>query len=631
MLTYKIFSKNFNIFIVTVITIILMHSKSQNITMAPQLPPSISSSSSFLSDAIIKEGAALKFPLRKNPQDQNNIVLQRQQEHKQKQQQQQHHQHHQMNHQKYYPITDINESKSKSYHKTETTPKHSTELIGRHHHYREHNYNQHHHAHHYNDNHKKIVNINPNIDKMKKNHKIYNINNDENENQNENDNDNNNIDDENDNDKTNKNIVNEDENNEDDDEDDYYYYNEDRNVDNDDDDDNDYDDDNIKENHGILGNLFNNFESKIKDIHINKNSHNVHKKIILNRDYHDNVNDDDGDLNENYNDNDHEDQYQRRYQHVDDDIDLIKKDLINHHEIFNNFEKDFDLYDYIDDEPKDENNTKNNEKSESLTEEKWEKYGSPKAVANSRRRYYSEVQKVNAHIMRVGYEAECRIPKPKIIQISEPSKRYVPHCTIIHKCGDDTGCCQSDFRTCVMKKSQIIDLYFYVVPLGTKEPIVETLSFENHTECHCVERERYRPTSSLSSSSSSSAPLQLIKNDTGNLIQNQQQQQQQLNLNFSLPCKCAKYFTVFEDNNNNNDDNNNNNNNKKNCRCDCVSNDTACLRFKQGEEGFPMDDRNCVIKEGCTVPTCEFGDYSISEGRCPRNEHKRYIRTWNFD
>lgn len=68
-----------------------------------------------------------------------------------------------------------------------------------------------------------------------------------------------------------------------------------------------------------------------------------------------------------------------------------------------------------------------------------------------------------AHAHRVFLEGTCKRPQPKVIPIrDDPAKTYYPHCTILHRCGDDTGCCITDDQTCVVKKSHIVDLYFYV-------------------------------------------------------------------------------------------------------------------------------------------------------------------------
>lgn len=75
------------------------------------------------------------------------------------------------------------------------------------------------------------------------------------------------------------------------------------------------------------------------------------------------------------------------------------------------------------------------------------------------------VDKANAHAERIYRDGPCTFPQPKIIQIeptSGASKSYTPHCTILHRCADDTGCCHSYTETCVPKRTATVDLYFYV-------------------------------------------------------------------------------------------------------------------------------------------------------------------------
>lgn len=69
----------------------------------------------------------------------------------------------------------------------------------------------------------------------------------------------------------------------------------------------------------------------------------------------------------------------------------------------------------------------------------------------------------DAHAIRVSSEATCRWPKPRVVVVQDdPSKLYSPHCTILHRCGDDTGCCFTNTRTCKARSEQIVVLYFYV-------------------------------------------------------------------------------------------------------------------------------------------------------------------------
>lgn len=71
---------------------------------------------------------------------------------------------------------------------------------------------------------------------------------------------------------------------------------------------------------------------------------------------------------------------------------------------------------------------------------------------------------------------------------AEPHKTYTPHCTILHRCGQETGCCFLDHQTCVMKRQQTVELYFIVSTVGSDHETYERRSFENHTECECVDR-----------------------------------------------------------------------------------------------------------------------------------------------
>lgn len=69
------------------------------------------------------------------------------------------------------------------------------------------------------------------------------------------------------------------------------------------------------------------------------------------------------------------------------------------------------------------------------------------------------------HKMKVVKDAACRKPMPKVIKVSDvyPSatKIYLPQCTIIHQCAEDTGCCSGPFEKCGPKSSEKVDLYFY--------------------------------------------------------------------------------------------------------------------------------------------------------------------------
>ena len=89
---------------------------------------------------------------------------------------------------------------------------------------------------------------------------------------------------------------------------------------------------------------------------------------------------------------------------------------------------------------------------------------------NNRRHNYlfadMDLSKAVQHAVTIGREGQCRVPKPRLIQVKDvyphPSKTYIPHCTILHQCGDDAGCCKSDTLTCTARKVEQVELYFYV-------------------------------------------------------------------------------------------------------------------------------------------------------------------------
>lgn len=72
---------------------------------------------------------------------------------------------------------------------------------------------------------------------------------------------------------------------------------------------------------------------------------------------------------------------------------------------------------------------------------------------------------------------------------SLPTQKFVPHCTILHRCAPDTGCCAAEEQHCQVKSVQEVPLPFFVLHLAADgsparyEPT--TLLFENHTECEC--------------------------------------------------------------------------------------------------------------------------------------------------
>lgn len=70
------------------------------------------------------------------------------------------------------------------------------------------------------------------------------------------------------------------------------------------------------------------------------------------------------------------------------------------------------------------------------------------------------------HQIRMSKEASCKTPRSRVIKVSDvyPSsnKKYMPTCTVLHVCAEDTGCCGSSTLKCGPKSSQPIYLHFLI-------------------------------------------------------------------------------------------------------------------------------------------------------------------------
>ncbi|XP_061397611.1 uncharacterized protein LOC133333312 [Musca vetustissima] len=157
--------------------------------------------------------------------------------------------------------------------------------------------------------------------------------------------------------------------------------------------------------------------------------------------------------------------------------------------------------DYVDDEPyrnavdDDDDNEMQRDAPGVLTDQKYLEVGNEKAVQQARERYIQEQKRprtphelATEHWQRMIHATKCRKPMPRVIPISNnTSKRYEPYATILHRCGDDTGCCGSTASVCTVKRQEIVMVYVFSYDFNYRKEI-EALPMQNHTECHCVNR-----------------------------------------------------------------------------------------------------------------------------------------------
>lgn len=67
------------------------------------------------------------------------------------------------------------------------------------------------------------------------------------------------------------------------------------------------------------------------------------------------------------------------------------------------------------------------------------------------------------HWQRMIHATKCRKPMPRVIPVSNnTSKRYEPYATILHRCGEDTGCCGSTASVCTVKRQEVVMVYVFV-------------------------------------------------------------------------------------------------------------------------------------------------------------------------
>ena len=113
---------------------------------------------------------------------------------------------------------------------------------------------------------------------------------------------------------------------------------------------------------------------------------------------------------------------------------------------------------------------------------------------NANRYSVEDARLATLEIVKVQKDGRCKAPTKRVIPIykllndSHQMKRFLPHCTILHRCESETGCCNSESEQCSMKKQEPVRLPFWVISLsadGQQFKTIEWFTFHNHTECEC--------------------------------------------------------------------------------------------------------------------------------------------------
>lgn len=204
-------------------------------------------------------------------------------------------------------------------------------------------------------------------------------------------------------------------------------------------------------------------------------------------------------------------------------------------------------------------------------------------------------------------EWQCQLPKAKIVRVQEiypdSSKTYLPPCAILHRCSDDTGCCNDLKQVCKPKNITKIEIPFFITHLSKNSATkVEKLAFENHTECSCqTKTEEIIPEQRDSESYHSQKFIRPSTVDPFAVKSN---------------CKCPSEYSVRYLSNGT-------------CVCDCFDKQTDCLTLKKGKTYFLPADRLCIQESLCLPPFCEYGSYIREHGRCPKSKEKQYYPSYN--
>ncbi|EEC09624.1 conserved hypothetical protein, partial [Ixodes scapularis] len=160
---------------------------------------------------------------------------------------------------------------------------------------------------------------------------------------------------------------------------------------------------------------------------------------------------------------------------------------------------------------------------------------------------------------------------------SDPSKEYLPRCTVLHRCGDDSGCCDNEQYECVPRTMQEVTLHFYNGEVGLRNSVTKLL-FTNHTECEC------QPINDIPRTAPRPPKFAASSRDPSN----------------RLPPFTRRSY----------DDGR--------CSCDCFEKQKPCLKIKRGRDALGDLQRRCVETQECHVPECEYGLYDVETGRCPK-------------
>jgi hypothetical protein len=93
------------------------------------------------------------------------------------------------------------------------------------------------------------------------------------------------------------------------------------------------------------------------------------------------------------------------------------------------------------------------------------------------------------HILKVQ-SFTCKEPQPRLLSVEDlfnvnSKDLYTPRATLLHRCGEDTGCCPREDMSCVPCEVDYVTLIFNVHDTQHGNVSIRELQALNHTLCSC--------------------------------------------------------------------------------------------------------------------------------------------------
>ncbi|KAJ8730514.1 hypothetical protein PYW08_001927 [Mythimna loreyi] len=226
---------------------------------------------------------------------------------------------------------------------------------------------------------------------------------------------------------------------------------------------------------------------------------------------------------------------------------------------------------------------------------------------------------------------KCVDPQPRwlIVRQLAPAAdtRYLPPCVQLHRCAPDSGCCVNESEVCAPIEGKTVVLPFYLHKALGPMTVVR-MQFFNHTRCGCVSRGTLQMTMTATAGkpSYSDSQEELDRPSRRALVESQNdwrtpteepilEKDEEPTASSQLRrCTCPALFLASMTD-------------SEPCSCVCDWPDAGrrrdCQYLAKGREHFGLRDRVCVARGDCTLPSCEYGAYDRTVGKCPLRRYRR--------